>query len=165
MASAAAARRSTSTTRRIVDALSRRAAPGDPGPGARIRQEQLVQEFRPALRRSGQHCAPSRPAESSHSIPRRGMGATRELHPVPGNPLEVPLRPLPAPDRNLPTPAEGWSVRHQVAHLTWTDRTALSAIEDPATFAALREVRRRARRRRPRRQHERAARNMVLTRS
>lgn len=53
--------------------------------------------------------------------------------------LEELLRPLSAEKWDLPTPAEGWTIRHQIAHLTWTERTVLSAIEDPAVFARLRE--------------------------
>ncbi|NEB73609.1 maleylpyruvate isomerase family mycothiol-dependent enzyme, partial [Streptomyces fulvissimus] len=34
------------------------------------------------------------------------------------------------------TPAEGWTVAHQVAHLAWTDRVALTAVTDPEAFAA-----------------------------
>jgi uncharacterized protein (TIGR03084 family) len=35
-----------------------------------------------------------------------------------------------------PTPADGWTVRHQIAHLTWTDERALLAATDPAGFQA-----------------------------
>ncbi|MFE2043261.1 TIGR03084 family metal-binding protein [Streptomyces sp. NPDC059477] len=35
-----------------------------------------------------------------------------------------------------PTPAPGWSVAHQVAHLAWTDRSALLAVTDEAGFQA-----------------------------
>jgi uncharacterized protein (TIGR03084 family) len=34
----------------------------------------------------------------------------------------------------LPTPAEGWTVAHQIAHLAWTDRQALLAIDDADGF-------------------------------
>ncbi|MFD7888217.1 TIGR03084 family metal-binding protein, partial [Streptomyces albidoflavus] len=34
------------------------------------------------------------------------------------------------------TPAEGWAVAHQIAHLAWTDRAALTALTDPAAFDA-----------------------------
>ncbi|MDI3386442.1 TIGR03084 family metal-binding protein [Streptomyces sp. B-S-A8] len=34
-----------------------------------------------------------------------------------------------------PTPAPGWSVAHQIAHLTWTDRAALLAATDAEGFA------------------------------
>lgn len=41
------------------------------------------------------------------------------------------------PDRwSLATPAPGWTVAHQIAHLTWTDSVALLAATDPAAFAA-----------------------------
>jgi uncharacterized protein (TIGR03084 family) len=33
------------------------------------------------------------------------------------------------------TPAEGWTVAHQIAHLAWTDRQALLAVDDPDAFA------------------------------
>ncbi|WRZ92244.1 TIGR03084 family metal-binding protein [Streptomyces sp. NBC_01007] len=35
----------------------------------------------------------------------------------------------------LGTPAAGWSVAHQIAHLAWTDRSALLAVTDAAAFA------------------------------
>jgi uncharacterized protein (TIGR03084 family) len=34
-----------------------------------------------------------------------------------------------------PTPAEGWTMAHQIAHLTWTDEQALLAATDPEAFA------------------------------
>ncbi|MET8767078.1 TIGR03084 family metal-binding protein [Streptomyces sp. NPDC004658] len=37
----------------------------------------------------------------------------------------------------LPTPAPGWTVAHQVAHLAWTDRSALLAVTDTGAFQAL----------------------------
>ncbi|QQM41647.1 TIGR03084 family metal-binding protein [Streptomyces liliifuscus] len=36
----------------------------------------------------------------------------------------------------LATPAVGWTVAHQIAHLTWTDRSALLAATDLAAFGA-----------------------------
>ena len=39
-----------------------------------------------------------------------------------------------APDWTTPTPAEGWSIAHQIAHLTWTDRVALLAATDTEAF-------------------------------
>lgn len=36
-----------------------------------------------------------------------------------------------------PTPAPGWTVAHQVAHLSWTDEQALCAVTDPDAFAGL----------------------------
>jgi uncharacterized protein (TIGR03084 family) len=39
------------------------------------------------------------------------------------------------------TPAPGWTIAHQIAHLTWTDEVALLSATDPAAFAdVLREV-------------------------
>lgn len=35
------------------------------------------------------------------------------------------------------TPAEGWDVRTQIAHLTWTDEVSLAAITDPDAFAVV----------------------------
>jgi len=35
----------------------------------------------------------------------------------------------------LPTPAPGWTIAHQVAHLSSTDEAALTAATDPAAFA------------------------------
>ncbi|MFW3386026.1 UNVERIFIED_CONTAM: TIGR03084 family metal-binding protein [Kocuria sp. CPCC 205274] len=56
-----------------------------------------------------------------------------------GDLLEELLRPLSAEDWDRPTPAEAWTIRHQVAHLTWTERTVLTALEEPEVFAQLRE--------------------------
>ncbi|MEV6050264.1 TIGR03084 family metal-binding protein [Streptomyces sp. NPDC052107] len=43
-----------------------------------------------------------------------------------------------APERwSLPTPAPGWTVAHQIAHLAWTDRSALLAVTDADAFRAL----------------------------
>jgi len=36
-----------------------------------------------------------------------------------------------------PTPAAGWTIAHQIAHLLWTDRVALTAVTDEAGFAAV----------------------------
>jgi uncharacterized protein (TIGR03084 family) len=35
-----------------------------------------------------------------------------------------------------PTPAPGWTIAHQVAHLSWSDEHALRAVTDPLAFAA-----------------------------
>ncbi|MGW3202794.1 TIGR03084 family metal-binding protein [Streptomyces sp. NPDC001135] len=37
----------------------------------------------------------------------------------------------------LPTPAPGWTLAHQIAHLAWTDRSALLAVTDADAFRAL----------------------------
>ncbi len=36
-----------------------------------------------------------------------------------------------------PTPAVGWTIAHQVGHLLWTDRVALTSITDEAAFGEL----------------------------
>ena len=42
------------------------------------------------------------------------------------------------PERwKLQTPAPGWTVAHQIAHLAWTDRSALLAVTDADGFRAL----------------------------
>jgi uncharacterized protein (TIGR03084 family) len=43
---------------------------------------------------------------------------------------------LPATDWGRQTPAAGWTIGHQIAHLAWTDRAALLAVQDPAAFQA-----------------------------
>ncbi|MET0995294.1 MAG: TIGR03084 family metal-binding protein [Mycobacterium sp.] len=47
---------------------------------------------------------------------------------------------LPAERWAASTPAAGWTIAHQIAHLLWTDRVALTAVTDEAGFAALLEV-------------------------
>jgi uncharacterized protein (TIGR03084 family) len=42
---------------------------------------------------------------------------------------------LPADRWADPTPAPGWTIAHQIAHLLWTDRAALTAVTDEAAFA------------------------------
>jgi uncharacterized protein (TIGR03084 family) len=37
------------------------------------------------------------------------------------------------------TPAPGWTIAHQIAHLLWTDRVALTAVTDEPGFAAVLE--------------------------
>ncbi len=34
----------------------------------------------------------------------------------------------------LPTPAPGWTIAHQIAHLTWTDEQVIAAATDPTGF-------------------------------
>ncbi len=36
-----------------------------------------------------------------------------------------------------PTPAEGWTIAHQISHLTWTDEVATLAATDPEAFTAI----------------------------
>jgi len=45
------------------------------------------------------------------------------------------VTPLPADRWAHPTPAPGWTIAHQIAHLLWTDRVALTAVTDDAAFA------------------------------
>ena len=47
---------------------------------------------------------------------------------------------LPAERWADPTPAPGWTIAHQIAHLLWTDRIALTALTDDAGFAAVLRV-------------------------
>lgn len=43
-----------------------------------------------------------------------------------------------APERwATETPAPGWTIAHQIGHLLWTDRVALTAVTDEAGFATL----------------------------
>ncbi|KUI22252.1 wyosine base formation domain-containing protein [Mycobacterium sp. GA-1285] len=53
--------------------------------------------------------------------------------------LDALVADLPAARWAEPTPAEGWTIAHQIAHLLWTDRVALTAVTDEAAFAALLE--------------------------
>jgi uncharacterized protein (TIGR03084 family) len=38
-----------------------------------------------------------------------------------------------------PTPAEGWAIRHQIAHLVWADRALVLAATDEPAFADVRD--------------------------
>jgi len=51
--------------------------------------------------------------------------------------LDALVADLPAVRWAKPTPAPGWTIAHQVAHLLWTDRVALTAVTDEAAFAAV----------------------------
>ncbi|KUI39315.1 wyosine base formation domain-containing protein [Mycobacterium sp. IS-1590] len=53
--------------------------------------------------------------------------------------LDALVSDLPAEGWAEPTPAEGWTIAHQIAHLLWTDRVALTAVTDEAAFADLLE--------------------------
>src|SRR5579875_519904 len=44
---------------------------------------------------------------------------------------------LPESQWATPTPAAGWTIAHQIAHLWWTDRVALTAVTDEPAFATL----------------------------
>ncbi|PWI16307.1 TIGR03084 family protein [Streptomyces sp. Act143] len=46
-----------------------------------------------------------------------------------------------SPERwDTPTPAPRWTVAHQIAHLAWTDHSALLAVTDPDAFQGLVEA-------------------------
>lgn len=51
--------------------------------------------------------------------------------------LDALVAPLPAERWAQPTPAAGWTIAHQIGHLLWTDRVALTAVTDEAGFPAL----------------------------
>lgn len=50
--------------------------------------------------------------------------------------LDALVAPLPAERWATPTPAEGWTIAHHIAHLTWTDRLVLLSTTDEKAFAA-----------------------------
>ncbi|MGI9208349.1 MAG: maleylpyruvate isomerase N-terminal domain-containing protein, partial [Rhodococcus sp. (in: high G+C Gram-positive bacteria)] len=47
-----------------------------------------------------------------------------------GDALDDLVADLPADRWAVATPAEGWTIAHQIGHLLWTDRAALTAIRD-----------------------------------
>jgi uncharacterized protein (TIGR03084 family) len=49
--------------------------------------------------------------------------------------LDALVAPLAADRWADPTPAPGWTIAHQIGHLLWTDRVALTAATDGAGFA------------------------------
>ena len=51
--------------------------------------------------------------------------------------LDALVSDLPSTRWADPTPAPGWTIAHQIAHLLWTDRVALTAVTDDAGFAAV----------------------------
>jgi uncharacterized protein (TIGR03084 family) len=54
--------------------------------------------------------------------------------------LDLLLEPLDAAAWATPTPADGWTIRDQIAHLYFGDNRALLTAVDPGAFIALREV-------------------------
>jgi uncharacterized protein (TIGR03084 family) len=50
--------------------------------------------------------------------------------------LDALVAPLDAAGWRLPTPAAGWTIAHQISHLAWTDRQAITAATDPDAFHA-----------------------------
>lgn len=51
--------------------------------------------------------------------------------------LDALVAPLPDDRWAEPTPAPGWTIAHQIGHLLWTDRVALTSVTDEAGFAEL----------------------------
>jgi uncharacterized protein (TIGR03084 family) len=51
--------------------------------------------------------------------------------------LDAIVADLPAQRWAEATPADGWTIAHQIAHLLWTDRVALTSVTDEAGFAAV----------------------------
>lgn len=52
---------------------------------------------------------------------------------IEGDQLDTLVATLPEDRWATPTPAEGWTITHQIAHLSWTDAVALrSAVEAPS---------------------------------
>ena len=51
--------------------------------------------------------------------------------------LDAMIAALPEARWSLATPASGWTIAHQIAHLFWTDRVALTSITDEAAFREL----------------------------
>ncbi len=51
--------------------------------------------------------------------------------------LDARVADLPAQSWTLATPAPGWTIAHQIGHLLWTDRVALTSIADEAAFGEL----------------------------
>jgi uncharacterized protein (TIGR03084 family) len=49
--------------------------------------------------------------------------------------LDAMVAELPAERWAEPTPSPGWTIAHQIAHLLWTDRVALTAVTDEDGFA------------------------------
>ncbi|NIL78353.1 TIGR03084 family metal-binding protein [Rhodococcus sp. B10] len=52
-----------------------------------------------------------------------------------GTAIENMVRGLPAEYWSRPTPAPGWTIAHQIGHLTWTDHVSSLSIETPEAFA------------------------------
>jgi uncharacterized protein (TIGR03084 family) len=54
--------------------------------------------------------------------------------------LDALVAPLTDDRWATPTPAAGWTIAHQIGHLLWTDRMALSAVTDETMFARMLEA-------------------------
>ena len=51
--------------------------------------------------------------------------------------LDALVADVPAQRWSTPTPAAGWTIAHQIGHLIWTDRVALTSVTDERRFADL----------------------------
>lgn len=51
--------------------------------------------------------------------------------------LDALVAPLPENRWREPTPAPGWTIAHQIGHLLWTDRVALTSVTDEPAFDEL----------------------------
>ena len=51
--------------------------------------------------------------------------------------LDALVAPLDPAGWATPTPAPGWTIAHQIAHLSWTDRASLTSITDEPAFGEL----------------------------
>lgn len=54
--------------------------------------------------------------------------------------LDALVAPLDADRWAAPTPAVGWTIAHQIGHLLWTDRVALTSVTDEPAFSELLEI-------------------------
>lgn len=54
-----------------------------------------------------------------------------------GRELDGIVAPLPAEEWTRDTPAAGWTIGHQIGHLTWTDEMSLIAVTRPDDFAGI----------------------------
>jgi uncharacterized protein (TIGR03084 family) len=54
--------------------------------------------------------------------------------------LDALVAPLTDDRWAAPTPAAGWTIAHQVGHLLWSDRVALTAVTDETAFAGVVEA-------------------------
>lgn len=57
-----------------------------------------------------------------------------------GDALDGLVAGLPVAAWTTPTPAEGWTIAHQISHLAWTDRAAVTAATDPDAFGTMVEA-------------------------
>jgi uncharacterized protein (TIGR03084 family) len=51
--------------------------------------------------------------------------------------LDALVANLPENHWQTPTPAPGWTIAHQIGHLLWTDRVALTSVTDESAFGGL----------------------------